>query len=131
MATSSQDHDIIAASIDVKPLQVVAPKQPSEQVDDDFEYARGNLIAVIEKGQEALSGVVDVAGMSQHPRAYEVVATLVKAVSDANKDLLELQKRKRDLKGEDGSAPTTVNNNLFVGSTAELQQLIKKKNEQG
>lgn len=130
MATSSQDHDIIAASIDVKPLQVVAPKQPSEQVDDDFEYARGNLIAVIEKGQEALSGVVDVAGMSQHPRAYEVVATLVKAVSDANKDLLELQKRKRDLKGEDGSAPTTVNNNLFVGSTAELQQLIKKKNEQ-
>lgn len=131
MATSSQDHDIIAASIDVKPLQVVAPKQPSEQIDDDFEYARGNLIAVIEKGQEALSGVVDVAGMSQHPRAYEVVATLVKAVSDANKDLLELQKRKRDLKGEDSSAPTTVNNNLFVGSTAELQQLIKKKNEQG
>lgn len=131
MATSSQDHDIIAASIDVKPLQVVTPKEPSEQVDDDFEYARGNLIAVIEKGQEALSGVVDVAGMSQHPRAYEVVATLVKAVSDANKDLLELQKRKRDLKGEDGSAPTTVNNNLFVGSTAELQQLIKKKNEQG
>jgi hypothetical protein len=99
------------------------------QVNDDFEYARGNMIAVIEKGQEALSGILDVAGMSQHPRAYEVIATLVKTVADANKDLLELQKRKQDLTGV-GPAPTTVNNNLFVGSTAELQQLIKKQNEQ-
>lgn len=124
--------DPIAKTLDLTPLTELVPNRrevAETQVHDDFEYARGNLIAVIEKGQEALSGILDVAGMSQHPRSYEVVATLVKAVSDANKDLLELQKRKKDLTGID-PAPTTVNNNLFVGSTAELQQLIKKQNEQ-
>ena len=124
--------DPIAKTLDLTPITELMPNKQEvaeTQVHDDFEYARGNLIAVIEKGQEALSGILDVAGMSQHPRSYEVVATLVKAVSDANKDLLELQKRKKDLTGID-PAPTTVNNNLFVGSTAELQQLIKKQNEQ-
>lgn len=122
--------DPIAQTLDLAPLTQIPVQQfNSGQIDDDFEYASGNLIAVIEKGQEALTGIVDVAGMSQHPRAYEVVATLVKTVADANKDLLELQKRKKDLTGV-GPMPTTVNNNLFVGSTAELQQLIKKQNEQ-
>jgi len=124
--------DPIAKTLDLTPITELVPNKQEAaetQVHDDFEYARGNLIAVIEKGQEALSGILDVAGMSQHPRSYEVVATLVKAVSDANKDLLELQKRKRDLTGIDPT-PTTVNNNLFVGSTAELQQLIKKQNDQ-
>lgn len=127
-------NDQIAQTLDLAPLttQPLAIVEPhaSDQVVDDFEYARGNLIAAIEKGQEALTNIVDVAGMSQHPRAFEVVATLLKTVADANKDLLELQKRKRDLTGT-SSTPTTVNNNLFVGSTAELQQLIKKQNEQG
>jgi len=125
--------DPIAKTLNIVPLvqapvPTVIPAQ--SQVEDDFEYARGNLIAAIEKGQEALTGILDVAGMSQHPRAYEVAATLVKAVSDANKDLLELQKRKRDLIDQPAQGPTTVNNNLFVGSTTELQQLIKKQNEQ-
>jgi hypothetical protein len=106
----------------------VAEVQEIPQIESDYEYARGNMISAIEKGQEALSGVLEVAGMSQHPRAYEVAATLVKTLADANKDLLELQKRKKDLTGV-GPSPTTVNNNLFVGSTAELQQLIKKQNE--
>lgn len=126
-------NDQIAQTLDLAPLDqqphVVATSYADTQVTDDFEYARGNLIAAIEKGQEALTSIVDVAGMSQHPRAYEVVATLLKTVADANKDLLELQKRKKDLTGI-SSAPTTVNNNLFVGSTAELQRLIKKQNEQ-
>jgi hypothetical protein len=124
-------NDVIADALDLAPLQAlpVPQKYEESQVNDDFEYARGNMIAAIEKGQEALSGILDVAGMSQHPRAYEVAAALVKTIADANKDLLELQKRKKDLTGI-GPAPTTVNNNLFVGSTAELQQLIKKQNEQ-
>jgi hypothetical protein len=126
-------NDQIAQTLDLAPLDqqpvTVVSNYGDTQVTDDFEYARGNLIAAIEKGQEALTSIVDVAGMSQHPRAYEVVATLLKTVADANKDLLELQKRKRDLTGI-GPAPTTVNNNLFVGSTAELQKLIKKQNEQ-
>lgn len=124
--------DQIAKTLEMTPLtQVVQVSTVVEQRDsihDDFEYARGNLINVIEKGQEALTGILDVATMSQHPRSYEVVATLVKAVSDANKDLLELQKRKKDLTGE--QQPSTVNNNLFVGSTAELQSLLKNRNEQ-
>ena len=113
------------------PPQVVevSPLQNEEQITDDFEYARGNLIAVIEKGQEALSGIVDVAGMSQHPRSFEVVATLISAVTNANKDLLELQKRKKDLlKKEDPKGPSTTNNNLFVGNTSELLKMIKAKN---
>lgn len=124
-------NDPIADTLGLTPLtKIPNAVQPGDtQVDDDFEYARGNLIAIIEKGQEALSGILDVAGMSQNPRSYEVVATLIKATSDANKDLLELQKRKADLTGV-GPNPTTVNNNLFVGSTAELQQLIKKQNNE-
>jgi hypothetical protein len=128
-------NDPIATTLGLTPLEEVRQhellpaKSSDNQIVDDFEYARGNLISAIEKGQEALSGILDVAAQSQHPRSYEVVATLLKAVSDANKDLLELQKRRGDLTGEKAS-PTTVNNNLFVGSTAELQQLIKKQNEQ-
>jgi hypothetical protein len=127
--------DPIAKTLDIVPIDSLQQALPviqahnDTQVDDDFEFARGHMINVIEKGQEALSDMLQVAGMSQHPRAYEVIATLVKTVADANKDLLELQKRKKDLTGI-GPAPTTVNNNLFVGSTAELQQLIKKQNEQ-
>ena len=122
--------DNIAKMLNIAPLTTatVILNPLSDQITNDFDYARGNIIAVIEKGQEALTGILDVAGMSQHPRSYEVVATLIKAVSDANKDLLELQKRRKDLTGEQVT-PGTVNNNLFVGSTAELQQFIKKHNE--
>jgi hypothetical protein len=125
--------DPISSALNLAPIQTpqalpAVQQYDAGQVSDDFEYARGNLIAAIEKGQEALTGILDLATMSQQPRSYEVVATLLKTVADANKDLLELQKRKADLTGV-GPAPTTVNNNLFVGSTAELQQLIKKQNE--
>lgn len=125
--------DPIAKALDLIPIddaRTPVQQTTASNIESDFDYARGNLIAVIEKGQEALTGILDVAGMSQHPRAYEVAATLIKAMSDANKDLLELQKKRKDLTGEGPSIPTTVNNNLFVGSTAELQQLIKKQNEQ-
>ena len=84
------------------------------------------MIAAIEKGQEALNGILDVAQMSQSPRGYEVAATLLKAVADANKDLLELSKKKKDLlKQEDNKGPSTVNNNMFVGNASELLKMIK------
>lgn len=127
MDTSSQNNDKIADSLQLAPLQELVPaviNDDLDKVDNDYDYARGNLIAAIEKGQEALSGVVDVAERSQHPRSYEVVATLVTAVSNASKDLLELSKKKKELTGS-SSGPTTVNNNLFVGSTAELLKLLK------
>ena len=124
MDTSSQNHDVIANSLDLQPIED-NKKAVRDNIVDDFEYARGNMIAVIEKGQEALSGILDVAGMSQHPRSYEVVATLVKAVADANKDLLELSKKRKDIEKVDNGGPQTVNNNLYLGSTADLLKLLK------
>jgi hypothetical protein len=118
----------ISTALGLEPL--VTKQEPDvieiQQVDSDFEYARTNLINVIEKGQEALNGILDVAAMSQHPRGYEVAATLIKTMADVNKDLLELSKRKKELSGN-LKAPSTVNNNLFVGSTAELQKILKKQ----
>jgi hypothetical protein len=124
MDTSSQNLDVIANSLDLQPIED-NKKAAQDTIVDDYEYARGNMIAVIEKGQEALSGILDVAGMSQHPRSYEVVATLVKAVADANKDLLELAKKRKDLEKVDNGGPQTVNNNLYLGSTADLLKLLK------
>lgn len=112
-------------------LTPLPPSQPDvvelENLDSDYEFARDNLIRVIEKGNLALDGILNVADMSQHPRGYEVVATLIKTMADANKDLLELSKRKKDLSGNTNT-PKTINNNLFVGSTAELQKLLKDAN---
>jgi hypothetical protein len=93
-------------------------------VTTDFEYARGNLIAAIEKGQEALTDVVDIASQTQRASSFEAVSSLLNSVVAANKELLELSKKKKDLEKDD-SNPSTVNNNLFVGSTAELLKLIK------
>ena len=124
MDTSSQNLDVIANSLDLQPIED-NKKAAQDNIVDDYEYARGNMIAVIEKGQEALSGILDVAGMSQHPRSYEVVATLVKAVADANKDLLELAKKRKDIEKVDNGGPQTVNNNLYLGSTADLLKLLK------
>lgn len=124
MDTSSQNLDIIANSLDLQPIED-NKKAARDNITDDYEYARGNMIAAIEKGQEALSGILDVAGMSQHPRSYEVVATLVKAVADANKDLLDLSKKRKELEKEDNGGPQTVNNNLYLGSTADLLKLLK------
>lgn len=117
--------DQISKTLGLTPIEKITSEvQSVPQIESDFEYARGNLINVIEKGNEALNGILDVAGMSQHPRSYEVAATLIKTMADVNKDLLELTKRKMELSG-DSNQPKTINNNLFVGSTAELQKLIK------
>lgn len=96
---------------------------------EDYEFARGNMIATIDKGREALDGILEVANISQNPRSYEVVAKLIDSMTNANEKLLELQKRQKELSGETGPAAKTVNNNLFVGSTAELQAFLKKQNE--
>ena len=125
----SSQKDKISDSLGVAPLEIL-PKEKDvfDQPTEDFEYARGNMINIIEKGNEALDGILNVAGQSQHPRSYEVAANLIKTLVDAQKDLLELQKRKKDLSGE--SSTKNVTNNLFVGSTAELQKLIKKQNDE-
>lgn len=124
--SQSTNNDPIGQALDLAPVRHSSPV-PIDKTETDFEYARGNLINIIEKGNEALDGILDVAGMSQHPRSYEVVATLLNSLAAANKDLLELSKRKKELTDE--SAPKTVNNNLFIGSTAELQKILKQQND--
>ena len=131
MDSSSNSPDKISQSLGIAPLQKqeILPAVQSDQVNDDFEYARGNIINTIEKGNEALQGILDVAGMGQHPRAYEVAANLVKTMVEANKDLLDLTKKKKEIeKVENKLNPQTVNNNLFVGSTAELLKALKANN---
>jgi len=92
----------------------------------DYEYTRGNLYSLIEKGQEAINGILELAQEGQQPRSYEVVGQLIKSVGDVSDKLLDLQQKMKDLnKEEKASSPTTVNNALFVGSTAELQKLLK------
>lgn len=130
MTRSTINKDSIGQTLDLAPFDAVGKTEVLEKPGSgDYEYARGNLISIIEKGQEALTGILDVASMSQHPRGYEVVATLINSLTAANKDLLELKKKQQELDGSIGG-PRTVNNNLFVGSTAELQKLLKQKNEQ-
>ena len=131
MDSSSNSTDKISQSLGIAPLQKqeILPATQSNQVSDDFEYARGNIINTIEKGNEALQGILDVAGMGQHPRAYEVAANLVKTMVEANKDLLDLTKKRKEIEKADNALnPQTVNNNLFVGSTAELLKALKSNN---
>ena len=86
----------------------------------DYEYTRGNLYSLIEKGQEALDSILEVAQEGQQPRAYEVVSQLLKNVADTTDKLIDLQLKTKELNAEDKKGPSTVNNALFVGSTAEF-----------
>ena len=98
-------------------------------IEKDYEYTRGNLYSIIEKGQEAINGILELAQDSEMPRAYEVAGQLIKSVSDATDKLMDLQKKLKDVNAEDEKkGPTTVNNALFVGSTADLAKLIKSQN---
>jgi len=110
-----------------KEIQKVEEAASSVQdVKKDYEYTRGNLYSIIEKGQEALNGILELAQESEMPRAYEVAGQLIKNVADATDKLIDLQKKLKDIE-EDKQirGPSTVNNALFVGSTAELQKLLK------
>ena len=99
---------------------------PKDDIEKDYEYTRGNLYSIIEKGQEAINGILELAEDSQMPRAYEVAGQLIKSVSDATDKLMDLQKKLKDVNEEQQTkGPNTVNNALFVGSTAELQKLLK------
>ena len=97
-----------------------------DDIEKDYEYTRGNLYSIIEKGQEAINGILELAQESEMPRAYEVAGQLIKSVSDATDKLMDLQKKLKDVNEESPTkGPNTVNNALFVGSTAELQKLLK------
>ena len=105
--------------------------QKSEQKTDiskDYEYTRANLYSLIEKGQEAINGIMELAGEGGSPRAYEVAGQLIKSVADTTDKLIDLQKKLKDVEEEtERKGPNTVTNNaVFVGSTTELQKLLKQ-----
>ena len=97
-----------------------------DDITKDYEYTRGNLYSFIEKGQEAINGILELAQDSEMPRAYEVAGQMIKSVSDATDKLMDLQKKLKDVEEDNvQKGPSTVNNALFVGSTAELAKLLK------
>lgn len=115
--------------VPVEPSEIETKKEPpvkKADVDKDYEYTRGNLYSLIEKGQEAINGILDLAQETEQPRAYEVAGQLIKNVADATDKLLDLQKKLKDVNEESTKSTTNVtNNSLFVGSTAELQKMLK------
>jgi hypothetical protein len=120
--------DVVDTAIEKVEPAPVEKKKNSEDITKDYEYTRGNLYSIIEKGQEAINGILELAQESEMPRAYEVAGQLIKNVADATDKLLDLQKKMKDVEEESTiKGPSTVNNALFVGSTADLAKLLKSK----
>jgi hypothetical protein len=122
--------EIVSSEQEVVDISIIKNENENLITDDikkDYEYTRGNLYSLIEKGQEAINGILELAQESEMPRAYEVAGQLIKSVADATDKLMDLQKKLKDIEEEKVKGPTTVNNALFVGSTAELAKLLKSK----
>ena len=100
----------------------------NDDIEKDYEYTRANLYSLIEKGQEAINGIMELAGEGGSPRAYEVAGQLIKSVADTTDKLIDLQKKLKDVEDESKKSTTNnvTNNALFVGSTSELQKLLKQ-----
>jgi len=113
--------------VDDTPKSITKPEQKTD-ISKDYEYTRANLYSLIEKGQEAINGIMELAGEGGSPRAYEVAGQLIKSVADTTDKLIDLQKKLKDVEEDVTSkGPNTVTNNaVFVGSTSELQKLLKQ-----
>ena len=114
--------------------ETVVYKKPEtngdDETDTDFQYARENIYNVIERGSDAMDGLLEVARETEHPRAYEVVGQLVDKLTNANKELMGLHKTKKSMSDEVVRSPQNVTNALFVGSTADLQKMLKQKSKE-
>jgi hypothetical protein len=138
-------YDEIDDALDITPTEVksekIVKKEPEvtevvtstqEQLKKDYEYTRGNLYSLIEKGQEAVDGILELAQESDSPRAFEVAGQLIKHVGDVADKLVDLQKKVKDIEKDDGKSPkaTNVTNNaVFFGSTADLQKFLKNNGD--
>ena len=112
-----------------KPLVPRVEDKNKEDVDNDYKYSRENYYNLIEKGQEAIQGILDIAQEGQHPRAYEVAGQLIGQVGQTVDKLQDLQKKLKDLKEVPNKSNANIKNALFVGSTAELQKMLKQNDE--
>ena len=126
--------EVIEKQVEKNPLEI-ATEQPKPvapeniDVDTDFETGRNELYKMLEKGNTAIDGILNLAKEGEHPRAYEVAGQLIKTQSEIAQNLLDLQGTLKKIKEEKGSVPKNVTNALFVGSTTELQKLIKKNKD--
>jgi hypothetical protein len=118
------DSDIIESKPIKKPEII---KSKDDDIEKDYVYSRANLYSLIEKGQEAINGIMEVAGEGGSPRAYEVAGQLIKSVADTTDKLIDLQKKLKDVEDETKKTTNNVTNNaVFVGSTSELQKMLKQ-----
>ena len=118
------ENDIVETDKRSSEIEVISEK-PNE-IQKDYEYTRANLYSLIEKGQESLNGIMELAGESASTRAYEVAGQIIKSVADTTDKLMELQKKVKEIDEESAKKPSTVTNNaLFVGSTSELSKMLK------
>ena len=114
-------------SVDVKSSEIEVVKPVDNDIRKDYEYTRANLYSLIEKGQEAINGIMELAGEGGSPRAYEVAGQLIKSVADTTDKLIDLQKKLKDVEEDTVKSPSSVTNNaLFVGSTSELSKILKQ-----
>tara|TARA_B100001175_G_scaffold228820_1_gene195443 strand:+ start:173 stop:580 length:408 start_codon:yes stop_codon:yes gene_type:complete len=107
---------------------IIKNKDRSQEQNSDYKYSREVMYGLVERGQDAIEGILDIAKESEHPRVYEVAGQLIKTVGETTEKLIDLQAKMKEL-DKDGSLPNKVQNNLFVGSSSELQRLLKR-NEQ-
>jgi len=129
--------EIINDALGVKPKEIIKKEskpiipRPNENqdIDSDYQYQRENFYNLVERGQDAIQGILDVAQQSDHPRAYEVAGNLIKNVAEVTEKLGDLQEKMKKLKDVPNNAPKNVTNALFVGSTSELQKMLKKKKD--
>lgn len=131
--SDKEKKDHIGDALNMHPLEKYDPVKDllntahDDSAIEDFTYARANIKDIIETGKDSLLKLAEIADQSQHPRAFEVLSTLMKTLVDSNKELLDMQKKIRDIEApnKQNDAKNITNNNLFVGSTAELQKMIQ------
>ena len=124
MNNQNSENEIV--NVDATPVDK-GQLQKVEDVEKDYSYTRGQLYSLIEKGQEAINGIMELAGESASPRAYEVAGQLIKSVADSTDKLMDLQKKMKDIDEDKQKTQNNVTNNaLFVGSTSELSKLLKQ-----
>ena len=130
-----ENYESIDKALNISDTEIVPSKKPIlkkdevvkiNEIDKDYDYTRGNLYSLIEKGQEAINGIMEVAGETASPRAYEVAGQLIKSVADTTDKLADLHKKVKDIEADNPKTQNTVTNNaLFVGSTSELSKMLK------
>jgi hypothetical protein len=120
----------LSEALNIEPIEItnteIIEVELKDSIDDDAEFARQNIKTLIEKGNDAANHIVEIAKQSEHPRAFEVAAGLLKNLADMNKDLLEIQKRKRDLQPKITQQNINVDKAVFVGTAADLLKQLKE-----